>query len=234
VTTIPRQQLNRWCAARLALVVLAGVGGWWEASSQKYDPDMDWLSCWVLLTVIAVTTFVGITYSYKSSQSSASWTKPSWSQNLLPLSSQPLQNLHLVAIIAMAEGIGRVLRVVSIGRYDLISQQCMHLFVGLGLWIPMRVWTFAFRSRLDESGDEQDRGEINQPSPLKQSQPRSGRTFKLLFIVLVAAIGVTNIIRFEYRTKGSMSFTGVLCVAAWSIGCALFFLYARRRLGSTS
>lgn len=221
---IGKRRMNRWFGIRLAIVALAATSGLDGTASSASPEGIDWRTylglCGIVFAVVMIGGFCAIGGSYQTKGVSAGWNKPSWDQNPFSFRSQPLQGAHLLYFCAIAAGVSGVLRELWTGRYGDGPQPGIALAFGLGAWIALRVAVMIFHPK-----------QINQPSSPKQQRPKSNPIFKLLFIVLITAIGVTNIVRFEYRTKGRVSLTGVLCVAAWTISCALFFLYARRRLG---
>jgi hypothetical protein len=137
-----RISVNRWFVIRIAILVVAVGGGF--RRGRVGPSSIDWEGCWIISVAIPVSTFVGLTYMYKTCPASMQWDKPSWFASPFTGNSQPLQLWHAVATTLMAAGLGGIIGGVSKGAYSSLPQSCTFALVGLGIWIVMKIWMAVF------------------------------------------------------------------------------------------
>ena len=154
--------MNRWFSIRLVIAALAfgsGVGGAVDSAFPPGVPSgVGWWVCGVVIAGVAFIAFCGIGGGYQTEGVSAGWIKPSWYQNPFRSRSQPLQSFHLVAVSAMAEGVGGVLRELLSKQYERAPLAGIFLAVGLGAWVALRVAVMMFHPRDVSTNSKRDAG----------------------------------------------------------------------------
>jgi hypothetical protein len=141
--------MNRWFVIRLAATALSfwnGLQGGVFALNSSAPSGIAWRIFGIIFGVVLIGGLCAIGSAYKTEEISIDWTKPSWYENPFRLS-QPLQLVHFVAVIAIFEGVGDLLRALALSHYERIPQPYMPLGFGLGAWIALRLGVIVFRRK---------------------------------------------------------------------------------------
>jgi len=145
------QQINRWLVVRVGITALSFVTGL-QGSAFALNPtaptDIAWRVFGIVFAVVLIGGFCGIGGAYQTEGVTTGWTKPSWYENPFGRS-QTLQLIHFVAISAISEGVGDMLRGLVKVHYDRIPPPSIPLGIGLGLWIALRLAVMIFHSKTD-------------------------------------------------------------------------------------
>src|ERR1051326_1928508 len=115
--------MNKWFVIRLVAAALSFGSGLGGSVSSAYSHGggtslRDWGICGIICGGMAIITLGAVWGAYQTEGISAGWIKPSWYQNPFRAPSQPLQGLHFIAVSAIAEGIGGVLRGLAMEHYE--------------------------------------------------------------------------------------------------------------------
>lgn len=144
--------MNRWLVIRLVITALSLGSGLNGIVTSAFSPggDMsagDWRVCGIIFGAVAVIGFCAIGGGYQTKEYSSGWIRPSWYQNPFQARCQPLQGVHLVAVCAIAEGIGGILRELATGHYERAALPGICLAIGLGFWVALRLAVLVFHRK---------------------------------------------------------------------------------------
>ncbi|HVM61760.1 MAG TPA: hypothetical protein VMV72_12940 [Verrucomicrobiae bacterium] len=140
------QPVNRWLIVRVCVTVfsfLSGLEGGGFTPGGNAPIDMEWRFFGILFAVVLIGAFCAIGGAYQTEGITAGWTKPSWFENPFARS-QPLQSTHFVAMAAISEGLGDMLRGLVKLHHDRFPPPGIPLGFGLGLWIALRLALLCF------------------------------------------------------------------------------------------
>jgi len=140
-------QMTKWAYIRFILIV-SGIWFGYEASSfaSSFWVPVEW---WIPLLFLVISPLMVLIVAVMNHKQIDTWRRPDW--NLYPFRrDDPLQTLHLVALMNITAGLTAAVRIPWIGLTHAMSGLIFGAG-GIGFWLGLQLVLLIYRNRIQPS-----------------------------------------------------------------------------------